>query len=140
MAETNPDRALSVPRKYCAEGFSIRFAEEAARAMGNIDIETVTLWDDDSKRILGLTVLDLENNIVFTNSITVNKTVEKRFLKSGEQALSVRVNSKGEPTYLMPASDDEVIQKQQSLSSKSIRNGILRLRSVPFSDPSCFVC
>jgi hypothetical protein len=109
------------------EGFSIRFAEEAARAMGNIDIQVVPVYDDATRRIITVTVLDLESNLGFPTSIAFEKTVERRFLKKGETALSVRVNSKGQPTYLMPATDDDIAAKQASLASKAIRNGLLRV-------------
>lgn len=109
------------------EGFSIRFAEEALRCMGNLDIETLPIFEDERKRILRVTVLDLEANVSIPTSITVEKTVVKRFIKKGEEALRVMVNSRGETTYLMPATEDEVFSKQQNLASKAIRNGVLRL-------------
>lgn len=109
------------------EGFSIRFAEEALRAMGNIDVETLPLYEDQNKRILRVTVLDLEANISIPTSISIDKTVVRRFIKKGEEALRVMVNSRGETTYLMPATEDEVFSKQQNLASKAIRNGVLRL-------------
>lgn len=109
------------------EGFSIRFAEEAVRAMGNTDIQTVTVYDDETKRIVSVIVTDLEGNNSYPTSITLEKTVERRFLKKGEQALRVRVNSTGGATYVVWATDDEVFTKQQNLVSKAIRNGVLRL-------------
>lgn len=109
------------------EGFSIRFAEEAVRCMGNVDVQTVTVYDDDTKRICMVTVTDLENNSGYQASFTFNKTVERRSLKDGEKALSVRVGSFGKPVYTMPATDDDVFTKQQALASKLIRNGVLRV-------------
>ena len=109
------------------EGFSIRFAEEALRCMGNIDVETLPIYEDERKRVLRVTVLDLESNISIPTSITVEKTVTRRFLKKGEEALRVTVNSRQETTYLVWATEDEVFSKQQNLASKAIRNGVLRL-------------
>jgi hypothetical protein len=109
------------------EGFSIRFAEEALRAMGNIDVETTPIYEDDSKRVLRVTVLDLESNVSMPTSITVSKTIIRKFLKKGQEALRTMVNSRQETTYLVEASEDEVFQKQQVLASKAIRNGVLRL-------------
>lgn len=109
------------------EGFSIRFAEEAVRAMGNIDVQTVTVYDDDRKRLLTVTVTDLEDNNSYPTSITISKTVERKYLKDGELALSVRTNSKGKATYTCEATEDEVFQKQQNLVSRAIRNGVMRL-------------
>lgn len=109
------------------EGFSVRFAEEAARCMGNVDVEPVTVYEDDQKRVLRVSVLDLESNLAYHTSIVVEKTVVRRYLKKGEEALRVMVNSKGETTYLLPATDDEVFSKQQNLVSKATRTGVLRL-------------
>lgn len=109
------------------EGFSIRFAEEAVRCMGNIDVEPTTLYEDDQKRIIRLSVLDLESNVAYHSTIVVEKTVVRRFLKKGEEALRVMVNSRGETTYLMPATDDDMLSKQNNLISKAVRNGVLRL-------------
>jgi hypothetical protein len=109
------------------EGFSIRFAEEALRCMGNIDVETLPIFEDATRRILRVTVLDLESNISIPTSVSIEKTVVRKYLKKGEEALRVIVNSRQETTYLVPATEDEVFQKQQSLASKAIRNGVLRL-------------
>ncbi len=109
------------------QGFSIRFAEEAMRAMGNLDVNTITLYDDEMKRILSVVVTDLENNVALPTSILVEKTVERRKLGRGAEFIRTRVNSFGDTLYIIPATEDEVFQKQQSLSSKAIRNAILRL-------------
>jgi hypothetical protein len=109
------------------EGFSIRFAEEAVRCMGNLDVEPVVVFEDAGKRILNVTVLDLESNVAYQTPITVEKTVVRKFLKKGEEALRVMVNSRGETTYLLPATDDEVFSKQQNLSSKALRTNVLRI-------------
>ncbi|HLB65097.1 MAG TPA: hypothetical protein VJJ46_09655, partial [Anaerolineales bacterium] len=109
------------------EGFSIRFAEEALRCMGNIDIETTPIYEDEQKRVLRVTVLDLESNTSFPTSVTIEKTIVRKFLKKGEEALRVMVNSRNETTYLLPAGEDDVFQKQQVMASKAIRNGVLRL-------------
>jgi len=109
------------------EGFSVRFAEEAARAMGNIDVQVVPVYDDPLRRIVTVTVMDLESNIAFPTSISFEKTVERKFLKKGEVAIRVRVNSEGRPVYVLPATDDDVATKQANLASKALRNGLLRI-------------
>lgn len=109
------------------EGFSIRFAEEAIRALGNIDVQVVTLFDDPRQRIVEVTVMDLEANISYPTSISLEKTVERSKLGLGQLAIRTRVNSYGKPVYVVPATDDEVFMKQQNLVSKAIRNGALRL-------------
>ena len=110
-------------------GPSIRFAEAAIQAMGNITIDTVTVYDDTEKRIVRVTVTDLEANIPYSQDVTIQKTVERRFLKSGEKPLSTRPNSRGELVHLMAATDDDILNKQNALISKAIRT--LGLRLVP---------
>ena len=109
------------------EGFSVRFAEEAARAMGNLDVQTVTVYDDERKRIVTVTVTDLESNLSFPTSITLEKTVERKSLRQGEEAIRVRIGAGNRPVYVVPATDDDVFAKQQALASKALRNGVLRL-------------
>ena len=109
------------------EGFSIFFAKEALRCLGNMDAKSWVIWEDDIKRLVQVEVMDLETNVSIPTVIVVDKTVERKFLKKGEEAISVRVNSKNEPTYLRAATEDEVMQKQNSLISKATRNGIMSL-------------
>lgn len=109
------------------EGFSIRFAEEALRALGNVDVQTVVTWDDHLKRIITVTVIDLEANVGYPTSIVVEKTVERKFLKKGQKAVRSRVNSYGDVVHLVEATDDEVFAKQNNLASKTIRNAVLRI-------------
>lgn len=108
-------------------GFSIRFAEAAARCMKNIESFPQILWEDDHRRIVRFTVTDLESNLTYSRDVTIDKTVERRSLKDEQVALSVRTNSQGQPTYLVAATEDDVSQKQGIAESKSIRNSILRL-------------
>lgn len=108
-------------------GPSIRFAEEAARCLTNILIETPTLYDDDERRIIRVLVTDLESNLSYSADIPLAKTVERKFLKDDQVAISSRTNSQGETTYLVAASEDELLTKQLAQASKHIRNGVLRL-------------
>ena len=57
------------------EGPSIRFAEAAIRAMGNIDIQSPTIYDDGRSRIVRVVVTDLEANATYSLDITIEKTV-----------------------------------------------------------------
>lgn len=109
------------------EGFSIRFAEEALRAMTNVDVETTTVYEDDAKRIVTVSVTDLESNLSFPTTLVLTKTVERNRLAKGQVALKTRINSRSEPVYLVEATEDEVFTKQQNLVSKAMRNGALRL-------------
>ncbi|KAF0171018.1 MAG: hypothetical protein FD160_3775 [Caulobacteraceae bacterium] len=108
-------------------GPSIRFAEAAARCMGNLYPQVTTVFDTDDKRIVNVSVTDLENNITYSKDITISKTVERKYLKKGQQAISTRVNSYGDLTHLVRATDDEVGVKEAAMVSKAMRELILRL-------------
>lgn len=109
------------------EGFSIRFAEEAMRCMGNIDARPTVVYEDSEKRLVDVMVLDLESNIAFTSTVVVPKTVERSWLGEGEVPLRTRMNSKNKPVYLRAATDDEITVTQNALVSKVLRNEILRI-------------
>lgn len=111
------------------EGPSIRFAEAAMRAMGNIDIQTMTTFDSEEKRMVQVTVTDLESNTTYARDITIMKIVERRNLKNGQKPLGTRVNSYGDTVYLVAATESEVALKEAAEVSKSIRT--LGLRHVP---------
>jgi hypothetical protein len=110
-------------------GPSIRFAESAIRAMGNCVVEAVTIFDDKDRRIVRITASDLESNTSWSNDATIQKTVEKSYIKEGETVLSSRMNSYGKPVYTVPATDDDILNKVNALLSKSYRT--LGLRLVP---------
>lgn len=116
------------PQKW-PTGPSIRFAEAAIQAMGNITIDTITVYDDSEKRIVRVCVSDLEANIPYSQDVSIQKTVERKFIKPGEKAISSRPNSYGDMVHLMPATDDDILNKQNALISKAIRT--LGLRLVP---------
>lgn len=109
------------------EGFTIRFAEAALRSMRNIDSKSDIIFEDDEKRIISVTVMDIENNISLPATISIGKTIERKFLKKGESEISRRVNSSGETVYTRACTDDELLTKTNSAISKAMRNGLLRL-------------
>jgi hypothetical protein len=109
------------------EGLSVRFAESAARAMGNIDVATPTIFEDAEKRIIRVRATDLETNYTISADVTVQKTVERKKLKNGQQPIATRENSYGDLVYIVEATDDEVMQKAGALVSKARRNLILQL-------------
>ena len=110
-----------------ADGLSIRFAETAMRCMGNLEQSTTTYYDDENKRILKVAVKDLENNISYSEEATIEKTVERSTLKDGQTPISSRINSYGKTTFLVSATQDELLNKANSAISKCIRNQILRI-------------
>lgn len=109
------------------EGLSIRFAEEAVRLLGNAMTETVTIYDDPTKRMIRLSATDLETNVVHYKDITVEKTVERRYLKKGQAPLGQRLNSYGEVVYLVEATEDDLAKKEGALGAKAIRDKMLML-------------
>lgn len=118
----------SVPRAgRRIEGPSIRFAEAVARLMGNLDIRQPVIFEDDEKRIMRVTVTDLETNATYSLDIAVTKTLERRELRRDQEALDTRVNSSGQMVYIVRATDEDLAQKQAASLSKAIRNLVLRL-------------
>ncbi|MGW8286195.1 MAG: hypothetical protein ACWGPR_10805 [Candidatus Deferrimicrobiaceae bacterium] len=111
------------------EGPSIRFAESAIRAMGNIDVQTITTFDSPEKRIIQVSATDLETNAHWARDITVSKVVERKSLKKGQQSLGERLNSYGDTVYLVAATDGEFATKEAAEISKAVRT--LGLRHVP---------
>ena len=110
-----------------AEGESIRFAEAAAMAMGNLITETIAVEEDDKRRVYRVVTTDIESNTSFSTDITVQKTVERRFVKEGQTVLSSRRNSNGDIVHLVEATEDEMLVKSGNAVSKATRNNILRL-------------
>ena len=107
-------------------GPSIRFAEEIMRCWRNVLAQATTIYDDQSKRVVKITVRDLEANLGYSKEITLDKTVERRNAKDRE-VLGQRVNSQNIIVYVVKATEDELAMKEAANSSKVIRNNGLRL-------------
>lgn len=122
------------------EGLSVRFAEAALRHMGNVYTSFKSIYDDDDKSIVRTTVMDLESNFTSEGDVTVRKTVERSKLKKGQVPLSRRVNSYGEPVFLVPATDDELLNKVNALNSKALRNGAMRILPGDIQDECEALC
>ena len=110
------------------EGPSIRFVEAALRSLTNVYPETSVIYDDPRKRLMRVSVTDLEANVTYSHEVSVTKTVE-RSNAEGREIISVRQNKKGKPVYTVEATDDEVLVRQNSLVSKTLR--VLGLRILP---------
>lgn len=108
-------------------GPSIRFAEMAIQAAGNIRVETTVIYENDQVRKVHIGVTDLESNISYGKDITLNKTVERSYVRDGQTVVGTRVNTSGKTVYIVEASEDEMANKQASAESKVIRNCGLRL-------------
>lgn len=109
------------------EGFSVRFTDAAERCMTNILDEATVIYDDPHKRIVRVAVTDLESNVPKIKDVTIEKTVERSSLKDGRTALSVRTNSRNQPVYTVPATDDELLAKENAIAAKARRALVLQL-------------
>jgi len=114
-----------------AEGPSIRLIETALRHWRNVYVAITTVYDDEDLRICRVAVMDLECNIPYAAEVNVPKRVEKRGwdgkLPKGREVISERLNSEGDKTYLVRATDAEVTTLQNALISKALRTNGQRL-------------
>lgn len=111
-----------------AKSPSIRFAEEAIRTYRNIHIVKSVIYEDLVIRKIQVRVVDLESNIAYEDECTLQKTVERKN-PEGREVITSRTNSKGETTYLVAATEDEMLTKTNAQVSKMIR--VLALRLIP---------
>ena len=107
-------------------GPSIRFAEACFRLAGNLDAPVTTTFEDRERRILHLVVIDLETNASHSADITIDKTVERRDA-TDRVILGQRTNKGGETVFVVEATEDELLNKQNALVSKALRTLVLRL-------------
>jgi len=108
-------------------GFSIRFAEVAARRMTNVLVERIVLWDNADARSVRCVVTDLETNLSYQSDFLIEKLVERRRKRKGQEELGQRYNSRGDLLFLVRPSEDELFAKESAWASKTIRQGVLRV-------------
>lgn len=109
------------------EGLGIRFAEVAVRCMKNIVADSFTVFENDQRRVIKVFALDLESNTSHSKTVTITKTVERSKPADDGAYISVRTNSQGRLTYTVPANDDDLLNKENSNVSKTLRTQVLRL-------------
>lgn len=109
------------------KGPSIRMAEAAARALGNILCECATIYDDTEKRIARVTTTDLESNATYWLDVTLAKTIERTRPMEGRKIHAVRKNSRNQDVFVIEATDDEILDRERALVSKAMRTCLLRL-------------
>jgi hypothetical protein len=109
------------------EGLSIRFAEAAIRCMTNMLPEQSTVYDDSEKRIIQISVTDLEANVTYSKQITVAKSVERSKPMDDGFFFTVRKNSSGRNVFTVPATEDDLLAKEGALVSKAIRTLTMRI-------------
>lgn len=108
-------------------GPSVRFAETAVQAAGNIRTVATVIYEDENVIKVSVRVTDLENNISYSKEITLQKTVERKKVKEGQQVFGTRLNSYGDTVYIVEATEDELAVKQAAQESKIVRNCGLKL-------------
>jgi hypothetical protein len=108
------------------EGPSVRLAESLVRAWGNLTIEAVIIYDDLYMRKIHVCVKDVEKNVTSTGEVLIEKTVE-RSNPTGRHIISERTNSSGARTYLVAATEDELLNKTNATISKMRRNKTLEM-------------
>lgn len=113
--------------KSHAHGFSIRFAEAAYQALGNIDVSATPIYSDGNVTMLRCQAVDLETNASWKVDVSISKTVERRKLRKGMRAIDTRTNSFGDQIYIVPAEPAEHEKDCGATASKKIRDLILRL-------------
>ena len=127
LPRTAWDPETRTRKKVSITGLSIRFAEAAIRSMTNLLPEQPTIYDDEEKRIVRVMVTDLEANVTFTKDITIQKTVERKFLKDGQTPLATREGSDGKAVFTVTCTEDELAMKENALVAKAMRTLALRL-------------
>jgi hypothetical protein len=120
-----PGRLTGTPNTI--EGLSVRFAEAAIRLSGNIHMPTRTLYDDEFKRIINVAATDLETNATYARDVSIEKTIERSKVKEGAIVLGKRTNSAGKEVFILQATDEELLQKEGAMISKTFRTLALRL-------------
>lgn len=108
-------------------GPSVRFADEAIKFLGNVDISQDVSYEDEDTRIVRVTALDLETNLSKSQTVSVRKVIERSKVRDGQEVIGERTNSKGQLVYLVKSSDDELMVKEANLCAKARRNQELQL-------------
>lgn len=110
-------------------GPSVRFVEAALVEYANVQSTSAPVYDDDEKRIVRVTVTDLERNITREGDVTAEKFVERKRTKAGDEVMGERVNSYGDVVYRVRATEDDFANKIGAGVSKMERN--LGLKILP---------
>jgi hypothetical protein len=123
-----------------AEGPSIRFAEAAARSMGNIYTEQFVTYEDDERIVMRVAAMDLETNVTYPVDVRIRKAVEVRNPPKGSRILGKRTNSQGKDVFLIPADEDRLANVIAAKISKALRGCLLRIMPGDLIDDGQEVC
>ncbi len=108
-------------------GPSIRFVESAMRYMGNLRCTRTVVVDNDEKRILEVGVHDLENNLLHSVPVTINKTVERLKVYDDQVVISFRPNHDGNKLFKIKSWDDVVVNNEANQAAKAQRGCGLKI-------------
>lgn len=123
-------------------GPSIRFVETALQEYGNVEPDSYTTYDDEDRRIIRVTMTDLERNITYHEDAVVAKVIERVSPKRGDVVLGQRENSRGGTTYRIKAQDGdaELENKFAADISKKTRKLGLRILPIDLVEEGLAVC
>lgn len=113
-------------KKDEVRGLTIKAAQVLQRCWGNMGVAGGIAHEDQRVRTIRVGVVDYEANAGIANEITLQKTVE-RSTDKGRIVVAQRTNTWGRPVYIVEATEQEMLTKQQAWFSRLMRNGILRL-------------
>lgn len=122
------------------KGPSIRFVETALQEYGNVLPDATVVYDDDYKRVIRVSVTDLERNITYNDEAVVEKFVERRNPRDGDEVLGSRTNSGGYTVYRVRSTEDDFANKCAAAVSKKTRNLGLRILPADLVDEAMFQC
>jgi len=108
------------------QGPTIRFAEMLLREWGFLSIEVNPMGETDDYKLLQVVCTDYQSCNFTSEIVNVPKSIERKKLRDGDELISQRTNSYGDPVYLVWATDDEIAMKTNALVSKARRNLILQ--------------
>lgn len=121
------------------EGWSIRFVEAALLALGNVNPDVAVVFEDSERRLMRVTLTDMERNVTYTQDVSIEKTVERNDAK-GREVVGQRANAQGRPVYIVKATEDELLNKQNALISKALRTHGLRIIPADILDEAAEQC
>lgn len=121
------------------KGMSIRFVEAALQEYGNVMPEVASVYDDEERRILRVSLTDLERNITYSEDATVEKFVERKSAGGGE-VVGERRKKDGSIVYKVRATEDDLANKLGSAASKKLRNLGLRILPPDIVDEARSAC
>lgn len=122
------------------KGPSIRFVETAIREYTNALPEETITYDDDYKRVTRVSVTDLECNVTYYGDVVVEKSVERKKPKGGDEIMASRQNSYGDTVFKIRATEDDFANKSAAACSKKLRNLGLRILPADIVDEAMDVC